>query len=161
MPILTIDDDILAPSDVIKIKFEGKNPFSVVPTMLATLKYVMKLSGKDVRETDIRWDVTSDPREFYGMWMGIKKNDRWTKTFARIIAQGAQSSTDKTGWINIELKGYIKTEYEYSTFIQKSFWWFYNYMFYYRQRRMYLERAKDDLFMIKERLMTQLGIAPE
>jgi len=157
MPTLSISDDIFAPADTILLKFSGKNPFSVVPPMLKTLRYVMKLAGKDVRETDIRWDVTCDPKEFYGVWMGIKKNDRWTKTYYRILAQGVQSSTDKTGNITIRLKGYIKTNYEYSTFIQRSFWWFYNYMFYYRQRRMYLERAKDDVLMLKERLQRQLG----
>jgi hypothetical protein len=161
MPEITISEDILAPSDTIKIKYTGKNPFSVVPPMLRTMKYVMKLSGKDMRETDLRWDITADPREFYGVWMGVKGNDLWTKTFVRVIAQGAQSSTDKTGWVEIHIKGYIETKYEYSTFIQKSFWWFYNYMFYYKQRRMYLERAKDDMFMIRDRLTTQLGILPE
>jgi len=161
MPRIDIIEDILAPHDTIKVKYTGKNPFSVVPPLLRTLRYVMKLSGKDVRETDIRWDITSDPREFYGMWLGKKKNDRWTNTFIRVIAQGAQSSTDKNGWIEIQLKGYIETIYEYSTFIQKSFWWFYNYMFYYKQRRMYFERAKDDIMILKERFQRQLGIAPE
>ena len=153
-------DDLLAPREFIEIKFQGKEPFNVCTMFPRMLIDVMKISGKDVFETDIRWDVTSDPREFYGVWMGIKKNDRWTKTFVRILAQGEQSSTDKTGNITIRLKGYVKTEYEYSTFIQRSFWWFYNYMFYYKQRRMYLERAKDDIHMLRDRLMKQLGMKP-
>ncbi|MEM7819885.1 MAG: hypothetical protein QXD48_03595 [Candidatus Aenigmatarchaeota archaeon] len=161
MPEIIISDDILAPSDVIKIHFEGKNPFSVVPGMISIIKYEMKLSGKDMRETDIRWDVSSDPREFYGVWLGKRTNDRWTATYVRVIAQGAQSSVEKIGWIDIWLKGYIETKYEYSNFIQKSFWWIYNYMFYWKQRRSYLERAKDDLFKIRDRLMTQLGIIKE
>jgi hypothetical protein len=161
MPTITIAEDILAPNDTIKVSFKGKNPLTVVPGMLGLIKYIMKLSGKDMRETDVRWDTSTDPREFYGMWLGKRGNDRWTATFIRVIAQGFENSTDKTGTIDIWLKGYTETTFEYSNFLQKMFWFAYNYTFYWKQRRNYIERAKDDLYVIRDRLMNQLGILKE
>jgi hypothetical protein len=161
MPTITMSEDILAPSDTIKVSFKGKNPLTVIPGMLAVIKYNMKLSGKDMRETDLRWDTSSDPREFYGVWAGKKVNDRWTFTFVRVIAQGFENSTDKTGTITIWLKGSVETKFAYSNFIQKMFWFAYNYTFYWKQRRNYIERAKDDLYMIRDKLMSQLGILKE
>lgn len=125
------------------------------------IKEVMRITGKDVWETDIRWDITSDPRPFYGFWMGKRKEDVWTNTRIRIIAQGEQSSKEKIGWIKIIVKGQVTTKYSYSNFIQKSFWWFYNYMFYYKQRRRYIDYAKDNIFIIKDRIQRALGIYKE
>ncbi|MBI2972023.1 MAG: hypothetical protein HYY37_06385 [Candidatus Aenigmarchaeota archaeon] len=161
MPKISWQDDILSPSDTLRVNFQGKNPFVVCGMFPSLLREVMKISGKDVFETDIRWDITSDPRPFYGIWMGRRKEDRWTDTRLRIIAQGEQSSAEKTGWIRIIMKGYITTQYEYTNFVQKSFWWFYNYGFYYKQRRKYLEFAKDNLFLLRERVQRALAIYRE
>lgn len=156
---IVIMDDILAPSEMISTRFVGKNPFAICTMVPGMLKDVMKISGVDLRENDIRWDITSDPRPFYGMWQGKRTEDRWSRTVIRIIIQGAQSTVDKTGWADIKYKGYLRTQYHYSNFIQKSFWWFFNYMFYYRQRRNYIDYAKDNVYRMKEVLETKLGIA--
>ncbi len=157
MPKIEIIDDILAPSEMIRIKFKGKNPFAVCTLFPGLFKDVMRISGVDLRENDIRWDITADPREFYGMWQGKRKEDRWTTSFIRVVAQGAQSSKDKTGWLDLQLKGYVRTKYEYSNFLQKSFWWFFNYMFYYKQRRNYIDFSKDNIYRLKEIIERTLG----
>lgn len=156
---IEIIDDILAPSEMMVTKFRGKNPFSICTMIPGMLKDVMKISGVDLRENDIRWDITDDPRTFYGMWQGKRGEDRWTTTFIRIIIQGAQSTTDKTGWAEVRYKGFVRTRYDYVNFIQKSFWWFFNYMFYYKQRRNYIDYSKDNVYKMKEILETKLGIA--
>ena len=161
MPEIMIVDDLLAPRDFIEIKFQGKEPFNVCTLVPRLLIDVMKISGKDVFETDIRWDVTAEPREFYGMWRGKRDEDRWTTTRMKIRAQGAQATKDKMGWITIMLKGTVETEYEYTNFIQKSFWWFFNYMFYYNQRRKYIDFGRDNVYRLKERILDILGISKE
>jgi hypothetical protein len=158
MPEIKIIDDLLAPRDYINISFKGKEPFAVCTQFPKLLVDVLKISGKDVFETDIRWDITEDPRAFYGVWRAKREDDRWSNVRVKVIAQGAQSSKDKLGWITINVKGWLETEYEYTNFIQKSFWWFFNYMFYYRQRRKYIDYAKDDILRIKERILDILGI---
>jgi hypothetical protein len=161
MPKINIADDLLAPRDFLEVKFQGKEPFKVCTLFQKLLIEVMKISGKDTFETDIRWDVTTEPREFYGVWRGKRDEDNWTKTRIKIRAQGAQSSKDKMGWITINLKGNIETKYQYTNFIQKSFWWFFNYMFYYKQRRKYIDFGKDNIYRLKERILDILGIPKE
>ena len=80
-----------------------------------------------------------------------------TKTYIRVIIQGLQDK-ERMGWIKIELKGFVRTSYNFSNFIQRAFWWFYNRMFYYRQRRNYIELAKDNLHLARDELMKALGI---
>ena len=161
MPKIMISDDLLAPREFIEVKFQGREPFNVCTLFPRLLIDIMKISGKDVFETDIRWDVTGDPREFYGVWWGKRDEDRWTTTRIKIRAQGAQATKDKMGWIDIMLKGWVKTEYHYTNFIQKSFWWFFNYMFYYNQRRKYIDFSKDNIYKLKERVLDILGIPKE
>ena len=160
-PSLTIEDDILSPTDSLKVNFKGKNPFSVTNEYIDFLKAVMKISTKDVVETDLRYDITEDPRGFYGMWAGSRKEDRWTRTTIRIIAQGEQSSKDSTGSITMNIKGSITTTYNYTNFIQKSFWWFFNHMFYYANRRRYFEFAKVNIHEIREKVLRHLQIYKE
>ncbi len=161
MPKVRMVDDITVPSEMTRVNFQGKNPFVVCNMFPTLLRDVMKISSKDIFETDIRWDITSDPRPFFGVWMGKRKEDMWTSTRIRILAQGEQSSREKTGWIRVMIKGTVATEYTYTNFIQKSFWWFYNYMFYYKQRRRYLEWAKDNIMKMKEKVMLALEIMKE
>ena len=161
MPRINIIDDIMAPSDVIRINFRGAYPFKVVTMVPTMLRDVMKITGVDLYERDIRWDFNVDPRDFYGYWIGKRKEDRWSTTFVIVIVQGAQSSKDKTGWVNIIIKGNVQTKYEYTNFMQKSFWWFYNLMFYFKQRRAYIEFAKDNIFKMRDILTRALGVPRE
>jgi hypothetical protein len=151
-------DDILAPIDTMKMHYEGKNPFRIFDMVRGLLRDIMKISSKDILETDVRWDIFADPRDFYGMWMGKRNEDRWTQTQIRIIIQGQMEMKTRMGWADIRFKGTVNTEYEYTNFIQRAFWWSYNRFFYYNQRRMYLDYAKDNIFDIKKQMQIALGI---
>lgn len=162
MPKLTIIDDIMAPKDVVVVRFQGRNPVASALMVPGLLRDVMKISAKDIQETDVRWDAVSpDKREFYGRWSGKRQEDRWTRTLIKILIQGAQDPKERLGWARVELKGNITTTYEYSNFIQRMFWWFYNLMFYYKQRRAYMEEARDNIFEMRVIFQRTLGIHPE
>jgi hypothetical protein len=158
---LEIHDDILAPGDTLTIKFKGKNPFTAMKIVPGLIKYGMKISSKDMYEHEVRWDITADPRDFYGKWMGKRADDNWTKSFIRAIVQGVQDSKTKEGNVTVQLKGWILTTYNYANFIQRWFWWIYNRSFYYKQRRMYIDGNKDTMIDIKTSIQKALGIAPE
>lgn len=158
---ITIIDDILAPSDKCIVRYKGPNPFVAFAMFPRVIRDVMKVTGKDTFETDVRWDSSEDPRGFYGMWYCKRGEDTWTKTQIRAIAQGAQSLKDKEGWLYLELKGNVITSYDYTNFVQRSFWWFYNRTFYYKQRRKYIDFAKDDIFRIRDRVLRALHIERE
>lgn len=158
---LEIVDDILAPSDTLKIRTEGKHPFKAVPAVVPILKKVLKITTKDTLSTDIRWDVSDDPRGFYGRWQGKRREDRWTSTIVRVIVQGEQSSKDKSGWVRIEIKGIVETSFDFSNFIERAFWFAYNRLFYYKQRRKYVDDAKTDMYDIREEFTSLLGVSME
>ena len=159
MPKLQIIVDILAPSDAINIRFEGKNPFAGFAMFPRVIRDVMKITGKDTFETDVRWDVSGgDNKSFYGMWMGIRTEDRWTKTRIRTLGQGEQSSKTKEGWVTFEIKGTINTDYNYATFVQRAFWNVFEKTFYHKQRRAYTEFAKDNIFDVRDRVLRTLNI---
>ena len=153
-------DDILAPRDTILVKFQGRNPFLPVSMSPGLLRNIMKISSKDIMETDVRWDATGEMRNFYGKWMGKRTEDRWTATWIRIVIQGDQHAKEKTGSVTIEIKGTIRTNFKDENFVQRAFWWLYNRSFYYKQRRMYTEMAKDNMFDIRDAFQKALGIAP-
>src|SRR3990167_7835123 len=100
-PSLNIIDDILAPSDRLKVKFKGANPTAILGMAPGMIKNIMKIPGKDLLETDIRWDATDG--SFYGVWMGKRTEDQWSRTHIRVIAQGVQNK-DGTGWFTAEMK---------------------------------------------------------
>ncbi len=157
-----IVDDILAPKDTIIVRFDGKNPFLPATMVTNVLRTIMKITSKDVLETDVRWDtVQAEMRDFYGRWMGKKTEDAWSKTLIRIVMQGSLNFKERTGWVRIELKGTLNTEYNTKNFIQNAFWWVYNRTFYNHQRRLYIEEGKDMLYDMRDVFQKALGIAPE
>jgi hypothetical protein len=139
---IKIVDDLLAPQDYITVNYKGKNPFMVCTMFLGILRDVMKISSIDLYENDVRWDITDDPRTFYGVWFGKRGEDNWSTS-------------------RIKIRGWLETKHEYTNFIQKSFWWFFNYMFYYKQRRKYIEFSKDNIYQIREKITQILGISRE
>ena len=157
---IKIIEDILSPSDTLKIRFEGKNPFAATTVVSGMLRYILKVSAKDILETDIRWDALGPKKEFYGRWMGKRQEDHWSVTRIRVLIQGQQDSAEKTGWCRVELKGTINTTYGYTNFLQRSLWWIYNYTFYYKQRRKYIEEGKDLMYQMREYMQRVLGILP-
>ncbi len=161
MPEINVVDDILAPSEVLRIKLTGAYPFKIVTMVPMMIRDVVKITGVDIYERDVRWGFDADPRYFYGYWVGRRREDRWTQSFFIIIVQGEQSSKDKIGWVTINLKGTVQTRYEYTNFIQKSFWWFYNIMFYWKQRRQYIEYAKDNVYKMRDVMTRAMGVPRE
>jgi hypothetical protein len=161
MPNLNIRDDLMAPSDTVKINYRGPNPAGILGLMPDLIRNTMKISSKDLFETDLRWDNSSENNTFYAMWMGKRTEDNWSKTFIRAVAQGTQNAKDKTGDFNLQLKGWLATKYDYSNFFQRGFWFIYNYKFYHEQRRKYIDNGKDDILEMKSIVLSKFRIGQE
>lgn len=158
---IKISDDLLAPSSKYVTKFQGQNPFSVVKMLPRTVKNILHISSKDFWEEDIRWDITEDPREFFAILKSRKAMDKWSTINLKFTIRGHQSSKDGSGDLEIEVEGTLDTEYNYTNFIQRALWWAYNRMFYYKQRRMYIDEGADFCKQIREAIQTTLNILPE
>ncbi|MBI5398760.1 hypothetical protein HZB03_04820 [Candidatus Woesearchaeota archaeon] len=156
-----IYDDILTPSEKLEISYAGKNPFLPMTATPSIIKEVLKNQSKDIHEFDVRWDGAGENRDFFGRWKTRRKEDQWTAVNIFITVTGTIKAADKTGNVKIAIKGYLETRYSFSNFIQKSFWWFYNYSFYFKQRRMYLEFAKDNMHDLKFKFQELMGISPD
>ena len=87
--------------------------------------------------------------------------DKWSTINLKFTALGHQSGKDSTGDLNLEIEGTLDTEYTYSNFIQRGIWWSFNRMFYYKQRRMYIDEGADIATKIKEEVQRKLDILPE
>jgi len=160
MPEVTWIDDIHAPAEW-RLRIAGKRPYQIAEMLPDILRRVLKVQTKDIFEHDVRYDVSVDPRTFYGFWEGRRQEDKWTRTSIRVTIQGEQSAAEGTGFLDIRLRGVLVTTYPYSNFIQRTFWWFYNRFYYYKQRRQYLFRDKDEIFQIKEMIQRTFAVSPE
>lgn len=153
-------DDIHAPSEW-NIRIAGKNPYQLAEMIPDILRRVLKVQTKDIYEHDVRYDISVDPRTFYGYWEGRRTEDQWTRIIIKVTLQGEQSAADGTGNARLRLRGVVTTRYPYNNFIQRTFWWFYNRFYYYKQKRQYLFRTKDEIFQIREIMLRTFGVSAE
>jgi len=147
----------LAPSSKITVEYAGKDPFWICTAALKMMRDTLKLSSKDLREDDVRWDVTGEMREFYCIWRAKRKEDAWTDTWVKITAHGFINK-ERQGNVKIKLEGYLETKFSYDNAFQRWLWNLFNYFFYWRQRRSYLDHSKDDIMSIREQILSKYGI---
>ncbi len=158
---IKIQDDLLAPSSKYVVKFKGHKPFDSVHILKNLVKGILHVSSKDFWEDDIRWDITEEPREFFAILKARKSMDKWSIINLKFTIRGHQSSKDGSGDIEMEIEGTLDTQYQYSNFLQRGLWWSFNRMFYYKQRRMYMDEGGDFCRQIKEAVQRKLGILPQ
>jgi len=158
---IKIEDDLLAPSSKYVIKFKGHKPFDSVHMLPGLVKGILHVSSKDFWEEDIRWDIAVEPREFFAILRARKPMDKWSLINLKFTIRGHQNSKDGSGDIEIEVEGTLNSEYMYSNFVQRGLWWSFNRMFYYKQRRMYIDEGNDFCKQIKEAIQRKLDILPE
>jgi len=154
---ITFTEDVLAPATDIIIEYSGKEPFWIMTAATRLMRDVMKITTVQLREDDVRWDTTGDTKEFYGVFRAFRNEDGWTKTLLRMIVHG-EIGKDRIGWVKIKLKGVLRTSFEYPSPIHKWLWEFWNYSFYYKQRRAYIDFVKDDIMTIREKILEAYGI---
>ena len=157
---MTIVDEVLVPEEEMNISFNGKNPFLIATIILPLMREVLKVSSTNLFEEDIRWDILGENKTFYGVWRGEEPHDQWTKCVFRVYAQGGQNK-DKEGWVDVRLKGWLRTRFNWGNQLTRSWWWLYNYMFYWKQRRMYMDYDMDIALKIKEEILAAYNILRE
>ena len=166
---LVIEDDCLAPSPYMEIKYKGPNPFRVYPLTPGILKNIFVIRGKDIWEREFRWDITGDPRGFYVHIIVKKTLDAYTKIFAEIMMMGKQpTDPTKEGEILIRIGGKIHTKFGGNTIfsnpknpLYKLFLALYYPLYYAKIRRMFLMRCQEYLMKLKKTYMQILGLKEE
>jgi len=158
MPKLLIIDDILAPEESIVINYKGDNPIQVVHKISGWLKSVFMVETKDVYERQFKISKLGDVRDFFNLWHVEKSKDKWSKIFCKVVIDGKQSWSTKKGSVRIEITAWLQTSYNYSNFIQRSFWLLYNRIFYYKMRRKYIQEGRTLVETLKDEIYKALKI---
>ncbi|MFH7880834.1 MAG: hypothetical protein QXI09_02385 [Candidatus Aenigmatarchaeota archaeon] len=143
-----IEDDCLAPERYIKLTYRGPNPFSVYQSTFGICRKYLEIDPSDYWERDFRWDISEDPRSFYARIIIQKSLDNRSKIFFEIIMQGKQPKEIKQeGEVVVLIGAKLITEYRQDTPFQQSLFYktllqIYNFFFYFKVRRRYLEICK-------------------
>ncbi len=164
MAVWRLEDDCLAPTGSIRIDYEGPNPFLAYQKAGDILRKIFQVETADYWERDFRWDITSDPRDFFVRIFVNKGLDAKTKILTEVVIQGKQpSDPSKNGKVAIIISARLVTEYKMETVIQKSpfykfFLWIYHRAFYNGVRRKYINLCQDLISRASNELRAVLKI---
>ncbi|MBU3904601.1 MAG: hypothetical protein KJ906_00425 [Nanoarchaeota archaeon] len=158
MPTIGIATNILAPAGSKTVQYVGPRPgriFKLIPDMIKT---TMGISSGSFWEDEIRWDASSNPVSFYGLWRGKKGLDALTKLWFEVEVRGTQDSKTKDGDISLKLKGKIETKVGYKTIIDKGLILVYQRMFYKNQRLNYIEEANRKIQILEDMIREEFNL---
>ncbi|MBU3896893.1 MAG: hypothetical protein KJ697_03085 [Nanoarchaeota archaeon] len=141
---MSIKSDIMSPSASKVIEYVGPNPTIVYKIMADLLRDVFRLGASKIYEDEVKWDVTSEPTQFYGYWRAKDKKDSLTTIWIHVEVKGRQYK-DKTGEVKLKIKGTITTAFKYKNPIMKALYYFYKITFYRNQRAVYIDDANKRL----------------
>jgi hypothetical protein len=153
-----IVEDVFEPEYLKAITLTVQNPARIFKEIKNMLVEVFRRTGPDFYEDVIKWDVSSDPVDFYGSWRIRDQKDARTVMWGLVIVQGQQYQKDKSGKITIWLRGTLRTKIPYVTPIEKSIAWLYMRLFYAERRRRYLIKAKEHFDKLENELRAMYGI---
>ena len=160
-----IFDYVLAPEDKVKIEYTGTNPFRIYGMLPKMLQNIFHGRGKNVFERQFKWDITSDPREFFFYLMyGDHKLDRFTTFEIKLKAFGMQPSdpNDPNGKLYIEIKGEITTNYKFKSkweqIIGMPFVWMYHKLIYQDTRRRHIQILREQIYKLTDAIRSEFGI---
>jgi hypothetical protein len=167
----TIVDSVFAPDDKIKLNYSGPNPWRIYLAFPKLMQLIYHGRGKNIFEDKFKWDVTSDPRDFYfQLRFDDVKLDARTKFVTSIMGLGRQPSdiNSPDGTIYIEMKCMITTKYDFANTFEKyigmSFIWLYHRLWYSNIRRRYIQILKEQTLQLMDAARKELGVpldAPE
>jgi hypothetical protein len=164
----TIIDSVFAPDDKIKLDYKGPNPWRVYLALPKLMQLIYHGRGKNVFEDKFKWDITSDPRDFYfRLRYDDIKLDARTKFVTDILGLGRQHSdpNNPDSTVYIEIKCTITTKYDFANAFEKyigmSFVWLYHRMYYNNIRRRYIQMLKEQTIQLMEAIRKELGVPLE
>lgn len=158
-----VEDEVLAPHNIVTLRYSGINPFMIYKRVSPLMQLIFQIKGKDIIESDFRWDTSEDPRGFYIRIWGERTFDQFTKLIIYVKLEGAQpTDVSKPGKMTIEFSGRLITSFPSESVIQKfvvlPFAWIYYRIFYKDVRRRFLDMSKRDLERLENELRGMLKL---
>lgn len=160
-----IREEVFAPKGAVSIDYKGKDPFRLYNKLSVLLQSIFHGRGKNVFERSFKWDITSDPREFFvEMWFDDARFDARTNYRIRVRMHGFQPSNPESpnGICRIELKAFLDTEYKFGNIFEKiigmPFIWLYHRLIYNDVRRRYLQIMKEWAYKLEVAIREEYGM---
>jgi len=165
IPVYKISEEVLTPSGVTTIDYKGKDPFRLYFKLSGLLQSVYHGRGKNIFERSFKWDVTSDPPEFFvEMWFDDWKFDKFTRPQIRVRMHGYQPSDPEkpNGICRVEIKVLLATEYNARSAFEKAialpFVWLYHRLIYNEVRRRYMQILKERTHKLEVAIREEYGV---
>ncbi len=159
MPDLKLVADIFSPHYVKTLKYSGDHPSRTLTMIPQLIKRVFKITSTNFYEDEIKWDISTEPLEFFGLWRGKVPLDGRTAAWIKVKVIGKQNSKDKKGWVTIYIHPYMITKLPYSNPLNKTIARMYSHFFYGNQRRSYIKEELKYLKRFEEEIKKELGIS--
>ena len=114
---LMIEDDLLSPLSIVRIKFSGPNAERFYKELYNLLLVTFRVHEHSIQEKEFNW-AKGDPEKFSIRWEVNKDLDKFSYYFLDVRLTGESSKT--TGKAEIEIEGVLRTEYPQDTFISRT-----------------------------------------
>ncbi len=150
-------DEVLAPSWAIKIKYEGPTPSAAIDIIKEIAKRRFRVSSKFWFEDKFLFVDIGDTYTLDATWSAKNKLDRYTKYNFKLQFEMNEGKKTKSGSFMLAIKPSIETSFSYGNFLQRLFYRIFMKMFYYEQRRKYIEDLKQWVQDFKTDLLDAFG----
>jgi hypothetical protein len=162
MPVYELSTQVLTPEDEKTLSFTCEHPsrfFSFLPRLT---RQIFRITSSHWFEDRIKWDVGDTSVQFFGVWRGEDSKDSRTGVWITIKLQGEQKLDEqKMGNATIHLSAILRTKFPYLTILDKGLYKSYTYLFYNKQRRYYMEEARQRLLQLENEIKKIIGVQVE
>lgn len=155
--------DVLAPKHKIVINYTGKFSPSLLRNMPNFLSRILEIHLYKIYEDVIMWDVSPGDRiDFFCRWIAVETEIDPHSTIRIVIeAKGCYFPKEGNGKIQVVIKGFIDTSFEYFTPIDKKLKEQYVKTLYHKRRMELRKIGKFYIEKIERALRELLGIGVE
>ena len=156
---LMIEDDLLSPLPIVKIKFSGPNPERFYKELYNLILVSFRVHEHSVQEKEFQWSK-GETEKFSIAWEMNKDLDKFSYYFVNVRLNGEMSKG--TGKAEVEVEGVLRTEYPQDTLWQRSLLYevlrmFWHTTFYTSKRDEYLRDGRMLLSLFFNQVKNRVG----
>lgn len=143
---LIIMDNLYDPVEDIYIRYSGPTPEKFYKKLLEFMETVFRVPKANIHEIDYTWEKSDGAAKFKVWWRITKDLDIYT--YLRYDVKLSGQTEEGHGWVLVELKPQLVTEYPQDTLIQQSIFYemfrrFWHQVFYHKKRMDYIQMGRD------------------
>lgn len=150
-------DECLAPFKNIYFYYTGPNPYLSASKLWGYIDKFFEVSSAGFGEPEFYWDTSGDPITYTMKWWVRKSLSRYSEIRWDIMVQGDEGAQTKKGRFTLEITANINHRIP-SSWLHRSFWWIYQYLFYTRRRMEYLKYCRKYALGFREFAKKTLGL---